>query len=297
MPRTEVLPVEADLRPETPPREPAPAGAFDAPNPLDLVGQAVQRSRVITVLAPKGGLGKTTLAANLAVGLARLEPDSVVLVDADLQFGDVANVLGLAPVHTLPEMVSGVAAADDIVLKALLTPHAGRFFTVCGAEAPEEAEDVTAEQLAGLVRRLSMMFRYVILDTTPGLGEHTLAVLDETTDIVAVSGLAVPNLRALRNELRVLRTIGLASEAMRVVVNQAVDPGGLVVKDAAAILERDVDLLVPHSKAVPLSTNRGVPVLLDAPRDPAARAVENLVAALTGTDLRPMRGAKRKERS
>jgi pilus assembly protein CpaE len=273
------------------------AGSVDLPAGATILpGEVAWRPRVIAVLSPKGGLGKTTIAANLAVGLARLGTDPVVLVDADLQFGDVANVLGLAPAHALPDLVTGVAAVDDIVVKALLTAHPAGFFTVCGAGSPEGAEDVTGEQLAALVRRLAGMFRYVIVDTTPALGEHTLAVLDEATDAVAISGLAVPNLRALRNELAVLRRIGFAPDSLHVVVNQAVDPGGLIVKDAVAILGRDVDVVVPHSKAVPLSTNRGVPVLVDAPKDPAARAIGQLLGRLSGAGVAGPSARKRKER-
>lgn len=272
---------------------PLPEAVLEAAAPAS--GRPAE-SRIIAVVSPKGGLGKTMLAVNLAVGLARIAPEDVVLVDADLQFGDIANVLGIGAAHTLPQMVAGTVSGDDLVVKTLLTSHAG-FFVVPGAESPVEGEQVTGEQLGALLDQLSAIFRYVVVDTTPGLGEHTLAVLDRATDAVAMSSLAVPTLRSLRMELAVLRTIGFAPAHRHLVLNQAVEAGGLVVADAAAILEEAIDIVIPHSKSVPLSTNRGVPLLLDAPRDRAVKAIAELLARITGVDAKtfrtPVRKAKR----
>jgi pilus assembly protein CpaE len=276
----------------TPAAAPPTPGVALPPSAEDIAAHGP--GRILAVVAPKGGLGKTTLAANLAVGLARVAPDSVVLVDADLQFGDIANVLDLEAAHRIPELVSGLAASDDLVLKALLTPHPAGFFVAPGAESPVDAERVAPEQLGALVQRLATTFRYVIVDTTPGLGEHTLTALDVATDVVALSGLAVPNLRALRTELAVLRSIGFAPQSRHLVLNQAVDPGGLVRRDAEAILQEPFDVVIPHSKAVPVSTNRGVPVLLDAPRDAAAKAVTELLARITATEAKAFRAPKKR---
>jgi pilus assembly protein CpaE len=255
--------------------------------------QPAHRGRVIAVLSPKGGLGKTTLAANLAVGLARVDPESVVLVDADLQFGDIANVLALEPTYTLPDMVSDLVSADDIVVKTLLTPHPAEFFVVCGAESPVDGERVTSDQLGGLIQQLAATFKWVIVDTTPALGEQTLAVLDQATDAVALASLAVPNLRSLRSELAALRVIGFTPQFRHLVLNQAVDPGGLVLRDAETILEDRFDVVIPHSKAIPVSTNRGVPLLLDAPKDPAAKAFVQLLSRITGRDAKDFTARRR----
>jgi len=289
---------QGDLGAATPPpprAEDRIPQAGEAPwTPVEATSSRSIQSRIIAVVSPKGGLGKTTLAVNLAVGLARIAPEEVVLVDADLQFGDVANVLALEPAHSLPQLVAGVAPGDDLVIKTLLTPHPAGFFVVPGAESPVEGEQVTGEQLGDLLDQLSVIFRYVVVDTTPALGEATLAVLDRATDAVALSSLAVPNLRSLRTELAVLRTIGFAPSYRHLVLNQAVDPGGLVVADAKAILEEPIDVVIPHSKNVTLSTNRGVPLLIDAPRDPAAKAFAELLARITGLDARTFRTPTRR---
>lgn len=261
---------------------------------LDAMPSLEQAGKVIAVVSPKGGLGKTTIAANLAVGLAKLDPASVVLVDADLQFGDIATVLGLTPGHHLPEMVTGQAPSETIVLKTLLTPHRAGFYAVCGSESPAEGDRVTSEQLAHLINQLAAIFRYVVLDTSPGLGEHALTALDSATDAVLVCSMSVTNLRALRKELAVLAHIGIGPQR-HAVLNMADTFSGLSQRDAEATIGVPIDVVIPRSKAVPLSTNRGIPLLQEGSRDPAALAMGDLVETIADKPL-AIRGRKNRRR-
>ncbi|WP_210480634.1 AAA family ATPase [Naasia sp. SYSU D00948] len=268
--------------------ETAPPAPFDLPAPTGA-------SQVIAVVSPKGGLGKTTIATNLAVGLARVAPDSVVLVDGDLQFGDVAAVLNLTPSHTLPDMVTGLATRDSVVLKTLLTPHPTGLFVVCGSSSPADGERVTAEQFAHLIGQLSSVFRYVIIDTSPGLGEHALTALDQATDAVVVSGLTVPALRAVRTELALLESIGSMPAGRHVVLNMVDRKWGLRRQDAENITGARMDALIPRSDAVPFSINRGVPLLESGSKDPAARALVELLGRVFGAgDRRLLRPDRKK---
>ena len=92
--------------------------------------------RVITIASPKGGVGKTTVSTNLALGLTAHAPQSTVLVDLDVQFGDCASALGLTPEYTLPDAVHGPASEDTMVLKTFLTQHPSGLYAVCGSESP-----------------------------------------------------------------------------------------------------------------------------------------------------------------
>ena len=167
--------------------------------------EAGMLTEAIAVVAPKGGQGKTTLAINLATGLAEVAPNSVVLVDADMQFGDIVTALSLAPERTIVDAVAD-AAADEIVLKTSLTHHDDGFFVVAGAPSPELGDSISATTLGHLIERLRATFRYVIVDTTPGLGEHTLVALEHVTDAVFVTSMSVPSLRAMRTEFELLTT-------------------------------------------------------------------------------------------
>jgi pilus assembly protein CpaE len=142
----------------------------DAPR---LSGGTPVASRVITVLSPKGGAGKTTLAVNTAVGLARYYPKDVVILDTDLQFGDVGTALGLNPETTIYDAVA-TGLEDPVALKLRLVPHFSGAWALCGPNHPAQADAITPEHIATIVQQLKATFKYVIVDNEPGLGERSL---------------------------------------------------------------------------------------------------------------------------
>ncbi|MGR6963449.1 AAA family ATPase [Geodermatophilus sp. URMC 61] len=241
--------------------------------------------RVITVASPKGGVGKTTVASNLAIGLTATAPQSTVLVDLDVQFGDVASALGLVPEYSLPDVAHGPAAEDTMVLKTFLTQHPSGLYAVCGAESPAAGDAVTAADVSRLLTSLAREFRYVVVDTAPGLSEQTLAALDRATDVVMLSSMDVPGVRGLRKELDVLRELCMIPAGRHVVMNLADPKGGLSVRDVELAIGTGVDVVVPRSAAVPVSTNQGVPIVAGGRKDPAAKELRRLVARFAATPI------------
>ncbi|MEO6529862.1 MAG: AAA family ATPase [Specibacter sp.] len=239
------------------------------------------RGRVISVMSPKGGVGKTTVATNLAVGLAKAAPMGVVIVDLDLQFGDVASGLGLEPNYTISDVVSGDAANDAMVLKAYLTPHPCGLYAMCAPLLPAEADGIKPAQLTTLISQLSLEFPFVVLDTSPGLGEEVLAALELATDGVWVCGMDIPSIRGLNHGLEVLRHLDLMPPSNTIVLNFANRHAGLSVKDIEATVGLPVDIVLPISRTLQFSTNAGVPLLQNNRRDPATKGLRNLVNRLS----------------
>jgi pilus assembly protein CpaE len=254
----------------------APASAAD---PLKLAAKPVTpvdfRSRTITVLSPKGGVGKTSISTNLAVALAQQSPMEVVLVDLDLQFGDVSTVLDLRPSHTL-EDAFGPGAHDNLLLKTYLTVHDAGFFVLCGAESPAANDHVTSDQVTALVRQLQEQFRYVVIDTAAGIDEATLGAIEASDDAVLVTTMDIACLRSVRKEVELLGELSLMPASRHLVLNFADKQSGLKVKDVEALVGMPVDVVLPRAKEVPVASNKGVPLVLTSRSNPFVKSVKGL---------------------
>lgn len=236
-----------------------------------------RRGRIISVMSPKGGVGKTTITTNLAVGLGKEAPMGVVVVDLDLQFGDVATALMLEPERTLADAVVGAAVQDSVVLKSYLTLHPSGIYALCAPLHPTDADQISGEQVGRLLSQLSNEFQYVVVDTAPGLGEHVLATLELATDAVWVCGMDIPSIRGLRTGFGILAELDLVPESRHVVLNLADRRTGLTLQDVEATIGCPVDVVLPRSRAVPFSTNKGVPLLQDGTRDPVTKGLRQFV--------------------
>jgi pilus assembly protein CpaE len=260
----------------------------------------VQRytGRVITIASPKGGVGKTTVSTNLAIGLTQAAPQSTVLVDLDVQFGDCASALGLVPEYTLPDAVHGSVDQDSMVLKTFLTQHPSGLFAVCGAESPAAGDTVTANDVTKLLTVLAREFRYVVVDTAPGLSAQTLAALDRASDVIMLTSMDVPGVRGLRKELDVLRELTLIPAGRHVVMNFGDPKGGLSVRDVEVAIGAGVDVVLPRASSVPSSTNRGVPLIASgSKRDPMVKELRRLVSRFQATPLKAPRRGRAKHRA
>ena len=239
------------------------------------------KGRVICCLSPKGGSGKTTVATNLAYGLAEAAPDDVVIVDLDLQFGDVASALQLVPEHTMTDAAKLAGGAsgqiDATTLKVFLTAHPGHLYALCGSEDPAEGEDVSPQRVADIIHLLGEQFTYVVLDTSAGIDEHTLVAIEQATDLLLICAMDVPSVRSLRKLVGALDRLGMTTQQRHFVLNRADSRVGLDVKDVEANVGLQVDIELPSSRQIPLSLNQGSPILESEPRSGAARQFRELV--------------------
>jgi pilus assembly protein CpaE len=242
-----------------------------------LAGEASGQGRVITVASTKGGSGKSVVATNLATSLARRTSRPVVLVDADLQFGDVAVMMRLAAPHTLVDAVSAQGRLDAQFLQSLLVRHEPSGLLILPAPLePSFAERVSGADMVRIVEILQSFCAYVVIDTPAQFSDVVLALIEHSDDILMVAGMDIPNIKNTKLGLQTLRMLGVPEEKLTLLLNRADSKVQLDVAEVERTLGIKAGSLVPSEIVVPQSVNKGVPVVLDSPRSEVARALEQL---------------------
>ncbi len=236
----------------------------------------ISHNQVISILSPKGGSGKTTVATNLAVGLADRDAQDTLLVDLDLQFGDAATALGIVPDYTIVDAAKG-GHLDSATLKSFLVPHPSGALLLAAPESLAQAEDVDPEWLKQAMAVLTDEFQHVVIDTAAGIDERALLSMEFATDLLFVASTDVPSVRGLRRQLDALDAISLDGPSRHFLLNRANARTGLSKSDIEDTVGMKAEFAIPESRAVTTGTNTGQPVVEGNPREPAGRALIDLV--------------------
>jgi pilus assembly protein CpaE len=243
---------------------------------------APRRSKVIVVVAPKGGAGKTAVSSNLSVALAQRHPGRVVAVDLDVQFGDLGLALSLSPEHTLAQLARS-SQIDATTIKLHLTPAPSGLFVLAGASDPVDAESIGHTHVSHVLRMLAQNFDFVVVDTPAGLDDLTLAALECATDLLLVSSLDVTSIRSLRNALDAFDRIGISAERT-LLLNRADSKVGLDPSDAEDVMGMKIACSIPSSREIPLSLNLGNPVVISEPKSAVAKQLQQLAQLYAPSD-------------
>jgi len=263
-----------------------------------LDGEAPGPGRVITVSSTKGGSGKSVVATNLAIALARRSARPVVLVDADLQFGDVAVMLRLVTPHTLVDAVQASGRLDAQLLQSLLVRHEPSGLLVLPAPLePSFAERVSGGDMTRIVEILRSFCSFVVVDTPAQFNDVVIALIEHSDDVLMVAGLDIPNIKNTKLGLQTLRLLEVGDEKLTLLLNRADAKVQLDVGEVERTLGLRAGCLVPSDVVVPQSVNKGVPVVLDAPRSEVARAFERLAERFGGEPAPAQASPARKGRS
>ncbi len=235
--------------------------------------------RVITVFSTKGGSGKSVTATNLAVSLAKRSKKPVALIDGHLQFGDVAVMLKLHPESTVIDAVSQLDQLDADMIDSMMTVHEPSGLKVLAAPAePTFADQITGPQMARLIELVRTFAGHVIVDLPAIFNEVVLNVIEASDQIILVAGLDIPNIKNVKIGLSTLALLNIPNESIHIVLNRSDSK----VKLDLAEVERTLGVIaaahVPSDIVVPISVNKGSPVVLSAPKSGVARAFEQLAS-------------------
>ena len=237
--------------------------------------------KIITVMAPKGGAGKTMTAVNVALQLAMWgDPSRVVIVDADLQFGDVCISMRVEPTHTIVEAARRLDQLDFDLLESLLSTHESGLRVLSGPPEPALADTVSTPVMIRVIGMLKHMFDYVVIDTAPFLDEPVLSILERSDDVLLVVEMDLPSVKNSKLALDTLKLLDFPMERIKLVLNRYNSKARLDSDELERTLELEVQAAVASNKMVPRAVNEGEPVVSLYPRSQVARdlrAVARLV--------------------
>ncbi|MEV0720360.1 P-loop NTPase [Asanoa sp. NPDC050611] len=239
---------------------------------------AAAEARIVTVFSAKGGCGKSTLATNLAVCLADGGRRRVCLVDLDLAFGDVGIMLQLAPDRGIADVVASRDRIDAGLVRAMLTSYAPGVDVLLAPVGPTEAERIDRDLVVAVLAAVRTMADYVVIDTPAHFTEGVLAALDVTDVPVLVATPDVPALKNLRIAMDMLDLLGLGKDNRLVVLNRSDAKVGLSGADIERVLQSRTSAHIPSSRDVPISINRGTPIVVEKPGHPVSKAIRDLAA-------------------
>src|SRR5215212_1713365 len=240
-----------------------------------------ERGRIISVFSSKGGTGKTFLTTNLATAIAELTGKDTAVVDLDIDMGDVFTYFGREPTATIQDLMALGEGGDQDAIRASGV-KLGDHIWAYGAPPDPAAEAPAGEAVGKFLRALRSNFPYLVVDASVDYSDSALVCFDLSDAICLVTGLDVVGVKHLSKALDTLLSIGLPRERFHVVLNRADSKVGLDATDVERVMKIQVDAMIPSSRLVPTSLNKGRPVVLDEPTSEVSVSIRNLAAKFAG---------------
>jgi pilus assembly protein CpaE len=238
---------------------------------------------VVAVFSPKGGVGRTTIAVNLAVAAATELNKKVVLVDGSFQFGDVAVLLNLNPkdksMFELMPILDG--GGDSEAVDTYAVAHSSGIKVILAPASPEMADVITPGGVKRVVEALQRRYELVVIDCAAWFNDTTLGILDLADVVLTVLTLEITSIKNIRLFLEVAEKLGYENK-VRLVLNRADTTLGIRVADVEHSIGRKVDnTIVSDGRAVVYALNRGVPFVLSNREAQVSQDVLRLATAVT----------------
>jgi pilus assembly protein CpaE len=239
-------------------------------------GSLVGNGKVITFYSPKGGSGCTTLATNLAVCLFN-EDASVVVVDGNLQFGDVAVFLNEQGKFSILDLAPRADELDSEIVNSVTIRHAQSGIKILAAPMkPDQGDMVSADQFAKVIRFLRSEFSYVIIDTASALQSITASAIDNSDILILLTVQDIPSIKNSRLFLDEIDTLGFDRKRIIFVMNKFDKRIGITPEKVSENLKQEITAVIPYEERVIVSVNRGIPFLLVDKSRPLSRSILSL---------------------
>ena len=250
---------------------------------------------VIAVFSPKGGVGCSILASNLAIALRGIAEEKTVLVDLSLQFGDIGVLLNLSSGHSIAELADKLGNIDADLLDIVLTPHLSGIKVLLAPSRPEEADLINADHVREILGILRSQFTYVVVDMSSTLQDLALAVFDVADRTLLVTTPDIPSIKSARLFFDVMGALHFPEDRIKLILNQVDRQNPIGPKEIAAGIKHPVFVAIPADRrAAYTSINQGTPCIVGSRSSPIALFIAKLAQVLAD-ELAPVESPERAE--
>ena len=270
----------------------APVAAPGASAAAPVAGR--ETGKIITFFSPKGGVGRTTIATNLAVALHQLTGKPVVLVDGSLPFGDIAVILNMSPkAKTIADLIGSFETADSDVVESILVQHSTGIKVMLAPPTPESTELITGAHIKHVLELLRERYAYIVVDTWPSFQEQVITMLDVADVILTLMTLEITSLKNVRVFMEVVEKLGYDEAKVQLVANRNDSSGGIKASDVEASLGRKIPhTIVSDGRTLVLAVNRGVPFVISHRDSQVAKDIFALAQRVATAETAPAAAGK-----
>lgn len=254
--------------------------------------------RVIVVTGAKGGIGKSTIATNLAVGLAKQTGDKVALIDLYTQFGDVPTMLNIVPKRTIMDLAPLYEELDEQLVEDHMCQHESGLRVLVGSVEPVALEAIPVPAIEAILNVLRLSYRFIVVDMPPFLHATNLYVLSYCSHLLLVANLFdVTTVSDAKKFFQIIEGKYVAKEKIHLVLNRSSKFNRLVVSDVIRALDHPVAAEIPNDSRLVYAVNQGVPIVLSRPNSPVAQSIRRLADSIANSNgyKKPAEPAKKRK--
>jgi pilus assembly protein CpaE len=247
---------------------------------IDLKESSNRKSKKIMFLSAKGGAGSTFLAINTAIALKNLSKKEVVLFDLKYQLGDVALMLNLYPKNTIFDLIPSINKLDPEMVDVFLTKHSTGVKVLPSPIDPTQGESINSDISIKILNSLTKISDFIIIDSPFGFSDLVVSFLENMEKVFIVATKDVPSIKNLKIYLQILEKLKFPEKNTSVILNRADSKVEFELADIEKTIKRKIDIKVPSDRIVPISINKGNPVITSSPKSPVSLNILNMAASI-----------------
>ncbi len=254
--------------------------------------EPVAAGSVITVFGAKGGIGKTTIATNVATALVQKTSQSAVLVDLDTRFGDVGILMDIPVERSIADLAVDEDSITTEMVEDCLYQHNTGVYILPAPIRPTDWRNVHAGHIEKIVTTLTQSYDFVVLDTPGTFNDIVARALELASVVVLVATVDMASLKDTLLAIDMLRSWNFPQEKIKLVINATNEATNVQPQEVKRMLGREVFWSIPYDRAISTATQLGMPVVLAKPQSKASESIVEMSFALSGVRQKKPPAAK-----